>query len=75
MSKVLAEYEQSQVRLSKEEKSTFMKLTDIYDNVEAFRETLKHYEQTSEYLLRVQKASEHTLGKLENFRERMAAGY
>ena len=75
VSKAVAEHEQAQGRLGKEERNTMGRLREIRESVEGLRETLRHYEQSNEFLLKVQKVSESTLGKMEQFREKMASSY
>jgi len=43
--------------LAKEEKITFQKLAEIATDVNSLREVLKFYDQTNEYLVKVQAAS------------------
>ncbi len=43
---------------------TFQKLGEIASDVNSLREILKFYDQTNEYLVKVQSASENTLVKL-----------
>lgn len=75
ISKLLSESDQAQLKISKEENSTFQKLGDIARDIDSLKNTLKFYDQTNEYLVKVQNSSENILGKLETFRGRMAQAY
>lgn len=54
---------------------TFKSLADVVHDIESLRSVLKHYDQTNEYLVKVQNSSENILGKLEQFRGKMGVAY
>ena len=54
---------------------TFKGLADVVHDIESLRNVLKHYDQTNEYLVKVQNSSENILGKLEQFRSKMGVAY
>ena len=64
-----------QLKINKEEAATFHKLGDVTHDIQALRNVLKFYDQSQEYLVKVQNSSESIFGKLEQFRAKMGTAY
>lgn len=64
ISKLLSESDQAQMKMNKEEALTFQKLSEVTNDINSLRNILKFYDQSNEYLVKVQNSSENILGKL-----------
>lgn len=74
-SKAIAEHEQGDIEVEKEQAGIFCKLQDIKSNVNNLKETLKYYEQTNEFLVKVQRLTEVAAQKMDQFKVNMANCY
>lgn len=52
------------MKMNKEEALTFQKLSEVTNDINSLRNILKFYDQSNEYLVKVQNSSENILGKL-----------